>query len=215
MNFNWRDVLIRKIPIDEVVEKIAGLGVPGLVLLGAMANSTWYGGAAIVSGLAALGGPFGMIGGIGAIVLSGFIAAAIFKFGFERIFKRVLKKLKAQGKTKEEILREIDRYPIANGLKLKLRDYIENMESEETDEGEATESSESSEEMQEILGIMEHLIVESLEQFESRLNKKIDDVKEDINSKIDRSETRLKWFIGIAVAVSGITVIGIVLLIVK
>lgn len=215
MNFNWRDVLIRNIPIDEVVEKIAGLGVPGLVLLGAMASSPWYGGAAIVSGLATLGGPFGMIGGIGAIVLSGFIAAVISKFGFEQVFKRVLKKLKAQGKTKEEILREIDRYPIADGLKLKLRDYIENMESAETDEGEATESSESSEEMQEILGIMEHLIVEGLEQFESRLSEKIDDVKEELNSKIDRLETRLKWFIGIAVAVGGITVIGIVLLIVK
>ena len=215
MNFNWRDVLIRNIPIDEVVEKIAGLGVPGLVLLGAMASSPWYGGAAIVSGLATLGGPFGMIGGIGAIVLSGFIAAVISKFGFEQVFKRVLKKLKAQGKTKEEILREIDRYPIADGLKLKLRDYIENMESAETDEGEATESSESSEEMQEILGIMEHLIGEGLEQFESRFNKKIDDVKEELNSKIDRLETRLKWFIGIAVAVGGITVIGVVLLIVK
>ena len=212
MNFNWRDVLIRNIPIDEVVEKIAGLGVPGLVLLVAMAGSPWYGGAAIVSGLATLGGPFGMIGGIGAIVLSGFIAAVISKFGFERIFKRVLKKLKTQGKTKEEILREIDRYSIADGLKLKLRDYIENMESEATDEGEATESSE---EVQEILGIMEHLIVEGLEQFESRLNKKIDDVKEELNSKIDRLETRLKWFIGVAVAVGGITVIGVVLLIVK
>ena len=145
MNFNWRDVLIRNIPIDEVAEKIAGFGVPGLVLLVAMAGSPWYGGAGIVSGLATLGGPFGMLGGIGAIVLSGFIAAVISKFGFERIFKQVLKKLKAQGKTKEEILREIDRYPIADGLKLKLRDYIENMESEETDEGEATESSESSE----------------------------------------------------------------------
>ena len=94
MNFNWRDVLIRNIPIDEVVERIAGLGVPGLVLLVAMASSPWYGGAAIVSGLATLGGPFGMIGGIGTIVLSGFIAAVISKFGFERIFKRVLKKLK-------------------------------------------------------------------------------------------------------------------------
>ena len=180
MNFNWRDVLIRNIPIDEVVEKIAGLGVPGLVLLGAMAGSPWYGGAAIVSGLATLGGPFGMIGGIGAIVLSGFIAAVISKFGFERIFKRVLRKLKAQGKTKEEILREIDRYSIADGLKLKLRDYIENMESEATDEGEASEASEASEEMQEILGIMEHFIGEGLEQFKSRLNKKIDDVKEEL-----------------------------------
>ena len=156
-----------------------------------------------------------MIGGIGAIVLSGFIAAVISKFGFERIFKRVLKKLKEQGKTKEEILREIDRYPIADGLKLKLRDYIENMKSEETDEDEETEASALSEEMQEVLGIIEHLIGEGLEQFESRLNKKIDDVKEDFSSKIDRSETRLKWFIGVAVTVGGIIVSGIVLLIVK
>ena len=226
MNFNWRDVLIRNIPIDEVVERIAGLGVPGLVLLVAMAGSPWYGGAAIVSGLATLGGPFGMIGGIGTIVLSGFIAAVISKFGFERIFKRVLKKLKEQGKTKEEILREIDRYPIADGLKLKLRDYMENME------GEETESSELSERMQEVLGIMDHLIGEELEQFESRLNKKIDDVQEDLgqfesrlnkkiddvqedlNDRMDRSETKLKWFIGIAVVVGGILTSGIVALIV-
>ena len=214
MNFNWRDVLIRNIPIDEVVERIAGLGVPGLVLLAAMAGSPWYGGAAIVSGLATLGGPFGMIGGIGTIVLSGFIAAVISKFGFERVFKRVLKKLKEQGKTKEEILREIDRYPIADGLKLKLRDYLENMDGEETDEGEETESTELSEEMQEVLGIMDHLIGEDLEQFESRLNKKIDDLKEVLNDRMDRSETKLKWFISIAVAVGGIITSGIVALII-
>ena len=214
MNFNWRDVLIRNIPIDEVVERIAGLGVPGLVLLVAMAGSPWYGGAAIVSGLAALGGPFGMIGGIGTIVLSGFIAAVISKFGFERIFKRVLKKLKEQGKTKEEILREIDRYPIADGLKLKLRDYMENMEGEETDEGEETESSELSERMQEVLSIIEPIIDEDLGQLESRLNKKIDDVQEDLNDRMDRSETKLKWFIGIAVVVGGILTSGIVALIV-
>ena len=214
MNFNWRDVLIRNIPIDEVVERIAGLGVPGLVLLVAMAGSPWYGGAAIVSGLATLGGPFGMLGGIGTIVLSGFIAAVISKFGFERIFKRVLKKLKEQGKTKEEILREIDRYPIADGLKLKLRDYMENMEGEETDEGEETESSELSERMQEVLSIIEPIIDEDLGQLESRLNKKIDDVQEDLNDRMDRSETKLKWFIGIAVVVGGILTSGIVALIV-
>lgn len=218
MNFNWRDVLMRNIPIDEVVEKIAGLGVPGLVLLVAVAGAPWYGGAAIVTALAALGGPFGMIGGIGAIVLSGFIVAAISRFGFERIFKRVLKKLREQGKTKEEILQEVDGYRITQGLKLKLRDYIENMEGEETDEGEETKSSELSEETQKLLGIrynIEQLIGEGIDQFESRLNKKIDDVREDINSRIDTLETRLKWFISIAIAVGGIIISGIVFLVVK
>ena len=214
MNFNWRDVLIRNIPIDEVVERIAGLGVPGLVLLVAMAGSGWSGGAAIVAGLAALGGPFGMIGGIGAVVLSGFIAAAISKFGFDKIFKMVIKKLKEQGKTKEEILQEIDRYPIARGLRLRLRDYIENMECEETDECEETRSSELPEQMQEILSIIEHLIDEDLEQLELRLNKKIDDIKEDLNNGMKRSETRLKWFISIAVVVGSIITSGIVALIV-
>ena len=208
MKFNWRDVLMRNIPIDEVVERIAGLGVPGLVLLVAMSGSGLFGGAAIVTGLAALGGPFGMIGGIGTVVLSGFIAAAISKYGFENIFRRVIKKLREQGRTEEEILQKINQYPIAKELKLKLRDYIENMEFEET------EFAESSERVQEILSIMEHLIGEGIEQLESRLNEKIDDAKQDLNNRMDSLETKLKWFIGIAVAVGCLITSGIVALIV-
>ena len=211
MNFNWRDVLIRNISIDEVVERIAGLGVPGLVLLVAMSSTGLFGGAAIVTGLATLGGPFGMIGGIGTVVLSGFIAAAISKYGFENIFRRVVKKLREQGLTKEEILQKINRYPIAKELKLKLRDYIENMAFEAFEE---TKSAESSERGQEILSIMEHLVGEGIGQLESRLNKKIDDAKRDLNNRIDRSEKRLKWFIGIAVAIGSIITSGIVALIV-
>ena len=64
MNFNWRDRLIRNIPIDKVAEKIAALGIPGLVLLVAMAGSGFSGRAAIVVALATLGGPLGMLGGI-------------------------------------------------------------------------------------------------------------------------------------------------------
>lgn len=208
MNFNWRDVLIRNISIDEVVERIGGLGVPGLVLLVAMSSTGLFGGAAIVTGLATLGGPFGMIGGIGTVVLSGFIAAAISKYGFENIFRRVIKKLREQGLTKEEILQKINGYPIAKALKLKLRDYIENMEFEET------ESAKSSEQEQELLSIMEHLIGEGIGQLESRLDKKIDDAKKDLNNRMDRSEKRLKWFIGVAVAIGSIITSGIVALIV-
>ena len=63
----------------------------------------------------------------------------------------MLDNLKEQGKTTEEILQEIDRYPIAKELKLKLRDYIENMEGEETDEWEEARLSEAAERVQEIL----------------------------------------------------------------
>ena len=211
MNLNWRDVLINRISIDEVVGKITGLGVPGLVLLMAMVGSPWYGGAAIMSGLAGVGGPFGAIGGIGVIVLSGFLAAVFSRFGFERIFKRVLKKLIDQGKTKEEILREIDGYRITKELKLKLRDYIENMEFEEMDEPEETELTQ---EMQQVSSITERLIDEALERLESRLNSKNDDVKKDFNDRMDRAETELKRFIVVAVAVGTIITSSIVALIV-
>ena len=210
MNFNWRDWTRRNIPIDKVAERIAGFGIPGLVLLVAMSVSGWAGGAAIVTALATLGGPFGMLGGIALLGVLVFIASAIPKFGFWEIFKRVLDNLKEQGKTTEEILQEIDRYPIAKELKLKLRDYIESMEGEEADAWEEAKLSELSERVQEILSIIEPIIDKDLGQLESRLNEKIDDIKEDL----DRSQTKLKWFIGIAVAVGSIITTGIVALIV-
>ena len=243
-NFNWKSQSVRNIPITTVVEIITGLGVPGLVLLVAMSISGWTGAAAITTALATLGGPLGMLGGItllGGLVL---IASAIPRFGFWEIFKRVLEKLKEQGKTNEEILREIDRYPIANELKQKLRDYIENMEGEATDEWQKARLSELSERAQEILSIVEPLVgkdfdqLESrlnekmdgvkqelnnrmdnletnLEQLEPRLNKKIEKVKEDIDNRMDNLETKLKWFIGITVAVGSIVTSGFIVLIVS
>ena len=234
---------MRNIPITMVVEIITGLGVPGLVLLVAMSVSGWAGAAAITTALATLGGPLGMLGGItllGGLVL---IASAIPRFGFWRIFKRVLENLKEQGKTNEEILQEIDDYPIANELKQKLRDYIENMEGEETDEWQEARLSDLSERAQEILSVVESLVGKDFEQLESRLsekiddtkkelnnrmdksetnleqleprlNKKIEEIKEDIGNRIDNLETKLKWFIGIAVAVGSIVTSGFIVLVV-
>ena len=185
MKINWRDWQKRNIPnipIDDLVGQIAGLGIPGLVFIVAMMLNPFYGGAAIVTALAALGGPFGMLVGIGTVVVLGFIAAAISKFGFEEIFKGVLRKLKEQGKTKEEILKEINSYPISKKLKLKLRDEIKNIESEETDGCGATGSSELSGRRQGIFSRNRRLVDTDLEQFESRLNKKIDDVRGDLNN---------------------------------
>ena len=119
---------------------------------------------------------------VGGVVL---IASAIPRFGFWEIFKRVLENLKEQGKTNEEILREIDGYPIANELKQKLRDYIENMEGERTDEWQEARLSDLSERVQEILSIVEPLVGKDFEQLGSRLSEKIDDIKKDLNEKID------------------------------
>ena len=206
---------MRDIPINRVVEIITGLGVPGLVLLVAMSFSGWAGAAAITTALATIGGPLGMLGGIAALGVMVLIASAISRFGFWEIFKRVLENLKEQGKTNEEILREIDGYPIGNELKQKLRDYIENMEGERTDEWQEARLSDLSERAQEILSVVESLVGKDFEQFESRLNGRIDDVKKDLNDRMDRSETRLKWFISIAVVVGSIATSGIVVLIVS
>jgi hypothetical protein len=50
---------------QRVVESLVALGVPGLVLLVAVATSGFAGAAALTTGLATLGGPLGMVGGIG------------------------------------------------------------------------------------------------------------------------------------------------------
>ena len=54
------------LPLDKISEVIAGLGVPGLVLVMLMTASPLTGAAAITSSLAALG-PFGMLGGIATL----------------------------------------------------------------------------------------------------------------------------------------------------
>ncbi len=112
------------IPLDKGAEILAGLGVPGLVLVFLIAVSPWYGAAAITSALAAIG-PFGMLGGIATLLVLTFIASHLAAYGFEKVFQAVLRKLKADGKTKKDILQTINGYPISKELKRKLREFIE------------------------------------------------------------------------------------------
>ena len=65
-----------------------------------------------------------------------------------------------------------------------------------------------------IYTIKEHLVDKDLIDLESRLNQKIDDVKKDLNQRMDRSERRLMWFIGIAVPIGSVITSGIVALII-
>ena len=111
--------------MDKIAGQIAGFGIPGLVLIVAMSATGFAGAAALTTALAALGGPLGMLGGIallGALVL---ISKAIAEYGFEAIFKAVLIELKKRGKTKEEILKTIEGYPISSELKRSLKESIE------------------------------------------------------------------------------------------
>jgi len=88
--------------MNEVVKFIAGLGVPGLVLLVAMGVVGWSGAAAIAAGLALPGGPFCMIGNIALLGVLGYISQAITQFGLEEVYRQTLDQLKRQGKSKKK-----------------------------------------------------------------------------------------------------------------
>ena len=129
--------------IDKAVKIIAALGVPGLVLVVLMAVSPWFGAAAMTWSLAVLGGPFGMAGGIALLLVLVLIARALAKFGFEQLFQAVLVKLKEKrGNSCQEILNEIDVYPISKELKLKLREFIEKYSEENEEENDLEDNEE-------------------------------------------------------------------------
>ncbi|MGJ3248449.1 MAG: hypothetical protein ACFE0I_20500 [Elainellaceae cyanobacterium] len=114
--------------MDQIADKLAALGVPGLVLLVAMAVTGWAGAAAITTALAILGGPFGMLGGIAVLGILGLISKGLADYGFEAIFKATVEELRKKGKSKADIEQEINSYPISRDLKLKIQDYLRSPE---------------------------------------------------------------------------------------
>ena len=114
-----------KIAFDTIVEKIAALGIPGLVLVVAMSVVGFEGAAAVTAALGALGGPLGMLGGIAVLGLLVLLAQAGAKFGYETIAKAVLRKQLDQGVSKVDILRAINGLPLSTALKDKLRKFVE------------------------------------------------------------------------------------------
>jgi hypothetical protein len=110
--------------MDQIVNKIAALGVPGLVLLVVMAISGWSGAVAITTALALLGGPFGMLGGIAVLGVLALISQGLADYGLERIFQAVVDELVRKGKSKDAIAKEISSYPISLELKLKIKEYL-------------------------------------------------------------------------------------------
>lgn len=111
--------------MEKIISKVAALGVPGLILVVAMAASGLSGAAAVTAALAALG-PGGMIGGLVFLGISGLLAHGLTEFGFDRIFCGVVKELYKKGETKTSILEKIEKYPVSKSLKRKLREELDN-----------------------------------------------------------------------------------------
>ncbi len=113
--------------MDQLVRKLVGFGVPGLVMVIIVGTLGCAGGAAIVAALAILGGPFGMWGGILALGLIALITDGIAKFGLEKILKAVYEGLLEKGESKESIINKIKKIPITKDLKLKLLDSLKEL----------------------------------------------------------------------------------------
>ena len=93
--------------MDELVNKLAGLGVAGLVLVGLVATSSYVGAVAI------------------ALTLIAAISSMIAKVGVESLAKAVIKQIKDSGRSKDSIIQEISSFPmITEGLRAQLREYV-------------------------------------------------------------------------------------------
>ena len=112
--------------MEKIISKVAALGIPGLIVVVAMAATGLSGAAALTAALAALG-PGGMIGGIVLLGVAGLVAQGLTEFGFDAIFTGVVKELYKKGETKESILSKIDEYPVSKSLKRKLKEELEKM----------------------------------------------------------------------------------------
>ena len=112
--------------MDAIVNKIAGIGVPGLMFFVAISMTGLSGAAAITAALALLG-PGGMIGGILTLLASGVIATAITEYGFDALFKAIIKKLYKKGESKETLKYKIQKGPWSAKLKAKAISDLERM----------------------------------------------------------------------------------------
>jgi len=112
--------------MDKIVATVAGLGIPGLVLLVALSVSGFAGAAALTTALAALGGPLGMLGGIALLGVLVVMSHGISKYGFDKIYEAVIKNLLEKGETKDSIREKIENYPISKDLKRKLKELLAN-----------------------------------------------------------------------------------------
>ena len=106
--------------MDEVIRNVAALGLPGVILVIAMAGTGFAGAAAITTALAVLGGPFGMLGGIGLLGLTALIANALSKFGIDALLEGIYSE-RSKTEPKEKLCKEISELAVSWELKLKLK----------------------------------------------------------------------------------------------
>jgi len=101
----------------KIIDLLAAAGVPGLILLIAMAVSGFSGAAAITVGLASLGGPAGMLGGVGILITLGVLIA---KYGVTDLTTALIRKL-LETRSKSQLIQEVDALPSAIPEKFRVK----------------------------------------------------------------------------------------------
>ncbi len=100
--------------MDELVKKLAALGLPGVILVITMAATGLTGAAAITAALAFLGGPAGMLGGIAVLGLTGLITDALAEVGVEDLLTAIYCQ-RRQSEPSGKLLEEIDSLLLFDG----------------------------------------------------------------------------------------------------
>ncbi|MFB2971368.1 hypothetical protein ACE1CD_20575 [Aerosakkonema sp. BLCC-F183] len=105
--------------MDEIIRTVAR-GLPGVILVIAMAATGLTGAAAITAALAFLGGPAGMLGGIAVLGVVGLISQGLAQYGIDALLIGIYQE-RLKTEPKEKLCKEIDQLPISWEQKLKLK----------------------------------------------------------------------------------------------
>jgi hypothetical protein len=108
--------------MDELVKKLAAFGLPGAILV-ILAASSAGSNAAVVAALTALGGPFGILGGIGVLGLITMVGDIVGKYGIEAVLNTLYTE-RSKTESVRYLLKEIEDLPVSDELKLKLKNKL-------------------------------------------------------------------------------------------
>jgi len=106
--------------MDYLIRNTITLGLPALMLFIAIVATGKTGDGAVWSGLVKVGGPFGMPIGLGVLIFVGFVANYFSYFVVDSWLVRFYQK-RRELEPPEQLVIEIDKLPITNDLKIKLK----------------------------------------------------------------------------------------------
>ena len=106
--------------MDYLIRNIITIGLPSLMLFIGIAATGKTGDAATFSGLRKVGGSFGMLSGLGVLVFAGLVANYFSYFVVDTLLVSFYQKRRVWEQA-EQLVREIDKLPITNNLKIKLK----------------------------------------------------------------------------------------------